>query len=139
ASVDASGATGWIDGDAVQVSATGSFADKHAGANKTVGLANICTGDNGRNCLMTDQASTTASISQKTITVSGITAADKVYDATTKASVDASGATGWIDGDAVQVSATGSFRSEERRVGKAGSPITSYHHDDVGRYATPDH
>src|SRR5690606_39345208 len=97
------------------------------GANTTGGLRASHAGGDRSSALPTDQASTTASISQKTITVSGSTAADKVYDATTKASVDASGATGWIDGDAVQVSATGSFADKhggaERRVGQGSRPL----------------
>jgi hypothetical protein len=53
----------------------------------------------------------TATITPATITVSGITAADKVYDGTSEATVDAGSATlaGLVSGDDVAVAVTGEF------------------------------
>ena len=51
----------------------------------------------------------TAPITPKPVTISGITAADKTYDGTTSAAVDATKASGWIGTDDVTVTASGSF------------------------------
>ena len=59
------------------------------------------------------------SIGQKEVTVSGITAANKVYDDDTSATVDASGATftGKVDGDELTITATGTFADTDVDVG----------------------
>ena len=56
----------------------------------------------------------TLKVDQKPITVSGITASDKVYDANTTAVVNKANASGWIAGDDVSVvSVTGTFDNKE--------------------------
>ncbi|MGB7329392.1 MAG: YDG domain-containing protein, partial [Rubripirellula sp.] len=87
ATVDTTGVTfnGMISGDALSASGTtGVFADKNAGTGKTITLSGTSYGgaDVG-NYDFTDQASTTADVAAKSVTVSGITAADRVYDGTT--------------------------------------------------------
>jgi filamentous hemagglutinin family protein len=70
-----------------------------------------------------DVAATTApgTIDPASITVSGITAQSKAYDGTTSATLDTSGAVlaGRISGDALGVSATGSFADPNAGMGKA--------------------
>ena len=68
--------SGKVTGDKLSVSATGAFADKNAGNNKTVNISNITlTGsDKGNYTLATTGATTTANISKKALTV---TADDK--------------------------------------------------------------
>lgn len=68
--------SGKVTGDKLSVSATGTFANKNAGNNKTVSISNITLGgtDKGNYTLATTSATTTANISKKALTV---TADDK--------------------------------------------------------------
>ena len=58
-----------------------------------------------------DSATVHPSVTQKEVTVSGITAANKEYDGNTDATVNASGATitGIVSGDSLTITATGTF------------------------------
>jgi hypothetical protein len=104
--------------------ATGAFADKNAATGKNVAITGITlTGADADNyTLASNTATTTASISRASITdVSGITAADKVYDATTTATLNTADATfaGMVTGDQLSVgSATGVFADKNAAVGK---------------------
>jgi hypothetical protein len=138
ATVDTTKAAGWIAGDTVSVSATGLFDNKNVGTGKTVSLASNYSGSDVSNYAITDQATTTADISQKAIAISGITAADKVYDANNNAAVDSSKASGWIAGDTVSVSATGLFDNKNVGTGKTVSLASSYSGSDVSNYAITD-
>ncbi|PIG30276.1 filamentous hemagglutinin family protein [Janthinobacterium sp. 35] len=95
-------------------SMTGLFADKNVGTAKavTVSGAVLTGGANGglaSNYTVTDSTGLTANITKATIsTVSNIVADSKVYDANTKATVSATGATfnGMVGGDSLSISAT---------------------------------
>ncbi len=102
---------GLLVGDTVTVSATGLFDDKIVGSNKTVRLNSVYSGSDYTNYSFTDQATATASITPQTLILSGITAANKIYDGTVTATLDGSLATasGQIAGDLVSISATGTF------------------------------
>ena len=50
-----------------------------------------------------------ADITAKPVTVTGITASDKVYDGLNSVVVDSSGASGWVLGDDITISSTGVF------------------------------
>ena len=50
--------------------------------------------------------------------ISGITASDKIYDSTRTADIDTSGASGWITGDTLTVSASGLFSDKNVGTGK---------------------
>ena len=116
ATVSVAGAvfTGKFTNDDVSVTATGAFGDKTVGDNKTVTLTETVAGADAGNYSITKQFTTTASITKKALTVSGITVSDKVYDRTTAATVSVANASfeGLINGDAVTVAATGSFRDK---------------------------
>ncbi|MCA0177383.1 MAG: YDG domain-containing protein [Proteobacteria bacterium] len=119
------GFTGMVGGDALTVaSSTGVFADKHAGSGKAVAISGLTLGgaDAGNYTLATTTANTTASITPKALaTITGITAANKVYDGGTAATLDASGAgfTGMVAGDALTVaSSTGAFSDKNVGTGK---------------------
>jgi hypothetical protein len=116
-------ASGWIEGDVVSVSATGTFVNKNAGTYKTVTLTSTYTCSDLLNYTITDQATTTADIAPKAITISGITVPDKVYDATAAATVDTTNATGWIAGDTISVSASGLF--DNKNVGADKTVVIS--------------
>ena len=70
------------------------FADKNVGAGKSVSVSGIsATGaDAGNYALNNGTASTTADITPKALTVSGVTVSDKVYDGSKSATVNTTSA-----------------------------------------------
>ena len=102
---------GIISGDSLTVSGTGTFADKNVGSNITVNISNlVLDGADKSNYSINknnSQKTTLATISKKTITVSGIIAANKVYDGTTDLDIryDYVKFDGKADGDALSVTA----------------------------------
>ncbi|RME69350.1 MAG: hypothetical protein D6781_08780, partial [Verrucomicrobia bacterium] len=131
ATLDLSGASlvGVVSGDTVVLDtsgASGSFADKTAGANKPVTITGITiSGADAGNYALT-QPSATATINKLTITVSGVVANSRVYDATTTATLDTSAATlvGVVSGDVVSLDASGASASfADKNVGNA-RPVT---------------
>ena len=117
-------AGGLVAGDQVIVNATGVFRnlantadDWHAGTQKLVRLSSSYTGTDRGNYTIADQLFTTASITPRTLTFSTITAADKVYDANTQATVDTS-----VANSAAALSAAGRFPPWVRR-GRGAPPL----------------
>ncbi len=136
--------TGLVAGDTVTASGTtGTFATKQVGTGKTVTLSGTTyAGTDAGNYTFTDQSSTTAAITPKAATVSGLTAADKVYDGTTTATVAHSGATftGLVAGDTVTASGTtGTFATKQVGTGKTVTLSgTTYAGTDAGNYTFTD-
>ena len=124
---------GLVGEDRFNVSASGAFDNKNAGSNKLVTLSSTYSGEDVGNYVITDQASTTASIAQKALTVSGVTASDKTYDGTQVATVDIGGAlfNGLVGED--NVSASGAF--DNKNAGSNKLVTLSYSGEDVGNYA----
>ena len=79
--------TGLVSGDNFVVAATGTFDNKNVGTGKTVSLSSSYSGSDVSNYSVTNQASTTANVTAKTLTVSGITSSDKSYDGSTSATL----------------------------------------------------
>ena len=69
------------------VSATGTFSDKNVDTGKAVTLSETYAGTDRDNYTITGQGSTTADITVKTITTSGLSASNKVYNGNTAASL----------------------------------------------------
>ena len=111
--------TGIVSGDQVSVLSTGTFADKNVGVDKLVSITNQFLGADAGNYIISGQTSGLASISPKALSVTGITAVDKVYDGDMTASVDLSSVikAGLIPGDEVALSSTGLF--SDKNVGEA--------------------
>jgi hypothetical protein len=82
----------------------------------------------------------TFEITNKTITVSGITASDKVYDGTTEATLDTSGITftGLEAGETITATVTGTFDSKNIGASKTVSLTTSYSGSTVDNYTIVD-
>ncbi|WNO07824.1 YDG domain-containing protein [Teredinibacter sp. KSP-S5-2] len=128
---------GLVAGDDLNLSVTGTLETKDAGVDRTVILSSAYTGADLDNYLITNQLTSTATISQREITVTGLVAEDRIYDGTTNASVDVSLANfeGLISGDDIRVTSTGEF--ETRNVGNdlyvaltnsySGSDVANYH------------
>ena len=122
ATVSTSGATlqGLVAGDTVTVGASGTFADANAGSGKTVTLASTHGGVDAGNYTITDQASTTAAITPKALTLAGLTAADKVYDGTTAARLTGGTLTGMVGGETLNLGGlTGAFADRNAGTNKA--------------------
>lgn len=99
--------------------ATGTFATKNIGTNKAVTVTGLTLGgaDSG-NYTITQPTGLTATVAAKNLTVSGLTADNKTYDATTTASLSGTAAlTGIIGGDTVTVSGTGTASFATKNVG----------------------
>ena len=113
-SIDDALIEGVIDGDDLTITAIGSFADKNVGNDKVIELEIELS--NSNYTLSSDsQSETTANITKKTVTVSGIKANNKNYDGTTSATIDAANAEvdGVIEGETITITATGSFVDSE--------------------------
>ncbi|WP_338761751.1 YDG domain-containing protein [Massilia sp. METH4] len=122
AAVDTSGAalSGLIDGDSVTVSSTGSFADRNAGNGKAVALASTYGGTDVANYAITGQAGTTATITRRALTVSGLAAADKVYDGTTAAALTGGSLVGLVAGESLDLAnLAGTFGDKNAGTGKS--------------------
>ena len=114
--------TGVVEKDAVTVSNSGAtFDTKNAGTGKTVTLNGVAlSGSDAGNYSIANTATDTADITQKTITLAGFDAANKVYDGNTVAQIVSSGSlTGVVQNDTVMVSNSGAtFDTKNAGTGK---------------------
>ncbi|WP_089963624.1 YDG domain-containing protein [Limnohabitans sp. 2KL-3] len=131
---------GKVSGDDLYVASTGMFSDKNAATGKTVTLANTFSGADLGNYAITDQATTTADISKKAITLSGITAANKTYDGNKVASVSVDGAVfkDMVEGDELTVASTGKFDDKNVATGKTVTLVNTLGGADLGNYSIAD-
>lgn len=128
-SFDSASLVGVVDGDDVTIdsgAATGMFPDKNVGTGKTVTITGISlAGAHAGNYTLT-QPTASADIAKKNLSVTGVTALDRVYDGTVVAALNVAGAAipGVFSGDAVTLvtsGASGSFAS--KHIG-ASKPVT---------------
>ncbi|OWK41894.1 hypothetical protein FRUB_03972 [Fimbriiglobus ruber] len=110
--VAAATVSGAFSGDAVNLittGAVGTFAGKDVGTGITVTVAGLTLGGAQAGDYTLIQPSTTAGITPAQVTVTGVTAADKVYDHTTTAALNVAAATvsGAFSGDVVNLITTG--------------------------------
>ena len=80
---------------------------------------------------------TTANITAKALTVSGITASNKTYDADTNATIDIGSVSysGLVSGDNFSVFASGAFDNKNVGTGKTVTLSSSYSGSDVSNYS----
>lgn len=140
ASVAGGTLAGMVGADTLGLALSGSFADSNAGTGKSVAVAATLADGTGlaSNYSVSGPTGLSASITRKALTVSGISAANKVYDATTAASLNLAGAsfTGVVNGDDLSLlSASGAFSDKNAATGKtvtisgitlAGSDVGNY-------------
>ena len=111
---------GLVAGDTVTVGATGTFADANAGTGRTVTLASTHGGADAGNYAIADQASTTAAITPKALTLTGLTASDKVYDGTTAAQLTGGTLSGMVGSETLNLgSLAGAFTDKNAGTNKA--------------------
>ncbi|MDC3024415.1 YDG domain-containing protein, partial [Alphaproteobacteria bacterium] len=129
--------SGLVSGDNFVVSASGTFDNKNVGTEKTVTISSSYSGSDVSNYSVINQASTTANITAKALTVSGITASDKSYDGSTTATLGTSSIlyTGLINGDSFSGSYSGTFNNANVGTGKTVTISSSYSGDDVSNYS----
>src|SRR6218665_1379890 len=125
--------------DAVSVTGTGNgrFADKNVGTNKVVTVSGYAlSGADAHNYNLVEPNGLRATVTPATITVSGITAADKVYDGTTAASVNTGSVVlaGRLGSDVVTIAATGAFSDAAVGTRKTVDLKSSYGGADAGNY-----
>jgi filamentous hemagglutinin family protein len=117
--------SGVVSGDTVTVSNTGaSFADKNVGVGKTVTLAGVSLGGaDASNYSIATTATTTAEITAKPISLTGLVVSDKTYNGNSAATISNAGSLdGVITGDALTVSNSGAAFSD-KNVG-TDKPVT---------------
>ena len=133
ATFNANGAVfnGMISGDVLTVaSATGAFALKNVGTNRPVNITGITLGgaDAGNYVLALDTATAHADITPANLYVTGLTAANKVYDATTAATLTGTATISPLGSDAVTLGGsqvTAVFANKNAGNGKAVT-VTGY-------------
>ncbi|MCC7600256.1 filamentous hemagglutinin N-terminal domain-containing protein [Janthinobacterium sp. FW305-129] len=113
---------GKIAGDDVQLSsANGAFTDKNVGTNKAVNISNITLSgsDLGNYNFSNNTATATANITPKAVTLSGVTADNKVYDGTTAAVLSGGTLSGMVAGETLSFSGgVGSFSDKNAGTAK---------------------
>ena len=118
--------TGVIPGDSVTlISGSGVFSDKNTGTAKTVTASGFALeGKDAKNYSLSQPAGLSADITPKAITVTGISAQDKVYDGTDAATLIGGTLTGVISGDSVTlISGSGVF--SDKNAGNAKTVTAS--------------
>ena len=112
--------SGVFAGDTVSLNQAGSFNTKNASIAKPITASNTLSGAEASNYVLT-QPTLSANITPATLVVSGLTAADKVYNALTDASITGQPTVNALAGDVVTFSGTasGTFADKNVGVGKA--------------------
>ncbi|EJL85290.1 hypothetical protein PMI15_01904, partial [Polaromonas sp. CF318] len=116
-------------GDTVTLGGTGSgtFANKNVGNGKTVTVTGYTlSGADAGNYTVVQPTGVTANITPASVTVTGVGASNKVYDATTTATLNGTAAVAALGGDVVTVAGgSGTFANKNVGNGKAVT-VTGY-------------
>ena len=133
--------SGLIGSETLGQSVSSTFSDKNVGTNKTVTVNSITlsNGSNGGlagNYSISSGQTTTANITTKSLTVSGITGVNKTYDGSVGATLNTSSVSysGLVSGDDFSVSPTGTFDNKNVGTGKTITISSAYSGDDVDNY-----
>ena len=107
----------------VSSGATGTFSNKNAGTGKTVTTTGFTLSGTDAGNYTLAQPATTGNITVASLTISGVTASNKVYDGTTSVSINTASASlnGRYAGDVVNlisIGATGAFSNKNAGTGK---------------------
>ena len=125
-------------GDAVTlVNGTGTFASEHVGTGISVTANYSISGADAGNYNLTQPTGLQADITEKALTITGVTASDKTYDGTTDATVSAGSLSGAIGGDDLSLSqGSGTFNNRyvgtDKSVSYSGYNISG---TDAGNYS----
>ena len=128
ASLGGSAAVAALGTDSVTLggSASGVFADKNVGSAKSVTVSgNTLGGTDAGNYNLVQQAGLTAEITKANLSVSGLTASAKVYNANTVATLGGTAAVSALTGDSVTLGGSASGVFADKNVGSAKSVTVS--------------
>ena len=133
--------SGLIGSETINNTNSSTFDNKNIGTAKTVTVNSITLvdGSNGglaSNYSINSGQTTTADISAKQLTVSGISASSKSYDGTTSITLDTSSVNynGLVSGDDLTGSFSGVFVNDNIGTGRVINITSSYSGDDIGNY-----
>jgi trimeric autotransporter adhesin len=105
---------------------SGQMADKNAGQNKPVALSGLfLSGSDAHNYQLTGVAGVTVNIARRTVTVTGLSAVDRIYDGTSTVAINTSGGslTGALPGDSVSLLSSGATASMSDRNAGQGKVV----------------
>jgi hypothetical protein len=126
------GLVGLVTSDLLSISGAGNFATKHVGSGLGYTISDLAlAGADASNYYLSGGTSFSGSngvITAAPLTLSGITASNKVYNGNATATVNTSGAiyAGLVGGDTVTVSATGVFGDRNVGIGKTVTLSSNY-------------
>jgi filamentous hemagglutinin family protein len=103
--------SGIIGSDSVSLTQSGAFASANAGTGVAVNASDSLGGTAAGNYTITQPTGLTANITAASLTVSGTSAVNKVYDGTTAATLSGGALSGVIGSDVVTLSQAGNFAS----------------------------
>ncbi len=125
ASVTVQSVSGLVGSETLGITPSGRFADPHAGQDKPVQIElTLADGSNGgraANYTLGSSPLVQADITRRPITLSGVTAADKVYDGTRTAAVGAGSLVGLVPGESLTLATEAQFADKNVGAGKAVS------------------
>ncbi|WP_295481267.1 YDG domain-containing protein [uncultured Pseudomonas sp.] len=111
---------------AVSGAGTANFADKNAGTGKAVTVSGYTlVGTDAVNYTVLQPTGLNASISKAALTVAGLSAADKVYDGSTAATLTGSASVASLGRDVVSLVGSGTGAFSDRNVGSGKSVLVS--------------
>ena len=122
---------GLVGSETLTLSTTGQFDTKDAGTGKTV-TAEVTLADGGNGGLASNytvpasSVITSADITPKSITVSGVTAANKVYDGNTTASLVGGSFSGLVGTETLTLAATGEFDTKDAGTEKVVTGVATW-------------
>jgi filamentous hemagglutinin family protein len=127
--------SGLVDDEKLSFTSSGNFADKNAAKDIAVTVTGIALADDtglATNYTVSNPTGLTASITAKALTVSGMTATDKVYDGSTVAALSGGTLDGVVKGESLNFTgASGAFDTKNAGSGKAVT-VTGLALDDGG-------
>ena len=137
--------SGLVGSETLGQTVASTFSDKNVATGKTITVNSITLADgtNGglaANYSISPGQTTTANITAKTLTVSGITASNKTYDSTTSATLGTGSVSygGLVSGDDFTGSYSGVFANANVGTGKTVNITSSYSGADVNNYTVTD-
>jgi filamentous hemagglutinin family protein len=126
--------SGVIGSDTVTLTQSGTFASKNVGTGVGVTAADTLGGADAGNYVFAQPTGLSANITPATLTVSGTSAGDKVYDGTTAAALTGGTLTGLFGSDTVTLAQSGTFASKNVGNGIGVSATDTLGGADAGNY-----
>ncbi|WP_281636612.1 beta strand repeat-containing protein [Flavobacterium marginilacus] len=134
ASVTGGSLVGVVSPDVVTLTLSGTFATKNVGTGIVITSTSTLGGANAGNYTLTQPTLTARNITAKTLTITGATTADKVYDGTTTASVTGGSLVGVVSPDVVTLTLSGTFAIKNVGTGIVITSTSTLGGADAGNY-----